>query len=388
MKVLHISNKPVYPSIDGGCMAMRGLLNCFDHLNYSVEHICVTTQKHPFVDGAYPKGLPVSSVEIDTSISPFSALKQLIKGQSYHLSRFQHEALYEVIRHSLEKSSFDLVVFDSLYSAVFINELRKHSSAKFFIRTHNVEYKIWRELAEQDANPFKKWYLNRLSLQLLKEEQKILNSADGILTITDEDAAEIKRIGITTAVRTIGIPLDTQQFKTDYTANTFYFVGSMNWGPNIEALQYLIHEIWPGIKSRIPDAELHLIGSFMDSQKIISGEGVQVHGFVNDLNDIYLKEGILLCPILSGSGVRIKVLEAMSKGAPILSTPKGAEGIQHDTNCLFIAESTADFIEKSIQLHATLSLRKELGENARTLIQNNYSLAAVSKQLDEFARKT
>lgn len=386
MKVLHISNKPVFPVLDGGCVAMSGTLDCLKQLNYTIEHICISTKKHQFDTKAYPTDFRTQAVEIDTSIYPFAALKQLLMGRSYNISRFQTNAFKNILLETVQSTKFDLVIFDSLYCAVFIDEIRKHTSAKLVVRTHNVEYKIWRELAKSSSNPMKKWYLSTLSRQLQREEQRILNSADGIMSITSDDSESFKEMGIKVPISTIAVPRETDQVKTDYSSSTLYFIGSMNWEPNIEALHYLLDEIWPGIKKEIPEAKLLLIGSFMDTMNLPERNGVSILGFVDQLDEIYLNEGILLCPIRSGSGVRIKVLEAMSKGAPIVSTQKGVEGIQSGSACFLVATSTNDFIKKASEIYASQPLRESLGKNAQEFIQNNYSLESIAETIDEFLR--
>ena len=157
MKVLHISNKPVFPLIDGGCHAMNGLLECFIHLNYSVDHICISTQKHPFNPSAYPSNLKVTTVEIDTTLKAVVALKCLLKGESYNLSRFKTKEFEKMLVNSIRSNQYDLILFDSIYSAVFIKEIKQITTAKLVIRTHNVEYKIWSELSQKARNPLKKW---------------------------------------------------------------------------------------------------------------------------------------------------------------------------------------------------------------------------------------
>ena len=386
MKVLHISNKPVYPVVDGGCLAMSGLLDCLNYLKYDIHHFCISTQKHPFIASEYPENITIQNVAIDTRLHPFQALKNLISGKSYHLARFEDDHLKKALLEKIQLTSFDLIIFDSLYSAVFINEIRAFTSAKCIIRTHNIEHKIWIEIAENTRNPLKKWYLSTLSKQLLKAEKIILNSADGLLTITEDDRVGLESIGIKTPMKTISVPRETETYKTEYSANSFYFIGSMNWEPNIDALNYLLHDIWPEIVKTLPEAQLFLVGSYMDQSKTKPQHSVIVKGFVQNLDDFYLNEGILLCPIRLGSGIRIKVLEAMSKGVPLISSSKGMEGIHSPKDCCIITDDPHDFAQQAITLSTNSDQRKQLGENAREFIRKNHSIETIARQLDEFAR--
>lgn len=365
---------------------MSGLLDCLNYLKYDIHHFCISTQKHPFIASEYPENITIQNVAIDTRLRPFQALTNLISGKSYHLARFENDDFKNSLLDKIQKTSFDLIIFDSLYSAVFIKEIRAFTSAKCIIRTHNIEYKIWADIAKNTKNPLKKWYLKTLSKQLFKAEKDILNSADGLLTITEDDRFGFESIGIKTPMKSISVPRETEPFKTDYSSNSFYFIGSMNWEPNVDALSYLLHDIWPEIKKTLPKAQLFLIGSYMDQSKITPQDNVIIKGFIENLNEIYLNEGILLCPIRLGSGIRIKILEAMSKGAPVISSGKGMEGIHSPEDCCLIADDPAHFIQQAIALSTNSDQRKRLGENARHFIRENYSVNTIARQFDEFAR--
>ena len=157
----------------------------------------------------------------------------------------------------------------------------------------------------------------------------------------------------------------------------------MNWKPNIEAVDWLVNEILPGVKIVYPKIELHLAGSYMEKQFPTSGiKGILNHGFVSDSHKFMQNNGLLISPIRSGSGVRVKLLEAMALGVPVVTTKIGAVGIQHN-NCVYLAETTTEFVSQIIELIKFQEKRMALGGKARKFIEDNNSVNSISNYLND-----
>jgi glycosyltransferase involved in cell wall biosynthesis len=172
--------------------------------------------------------------------------------------------------------------------------------------------------------------------------------------------------------------------RIDYSPDTFFFIGSMNWEPNKEAVQRLLYTIFPLIQREIPTAQLILAGSFMPQDLLVhQQEGVKIVGFVDDINLFFKSNGILLSPIQSGSGVRVKLIEAMNMGLPIISTSKGAEGIPQEGQ-LIIEDNPNDFAQKAVQLYQDSNLRTQLGTKAADFAAKNYSTINIARSIREF----
>lgn len=387
MRILHLTNKPVFPAIDGGCKAMQRTLECFQENGYTVKHVCISTEKHPFDHTAYPDYIVApETVFISTKLNPFHASYHLLKGRSYHLSRFESSDLNEKLKQLLLSDQFDVIFLESLYSTTSLAVIRKYSKAKVVVRTHNVEFVLWERIASASNNALKKWYIGKLSAQLKKEELTILGNVDAIATLSNEDTEIFRSLGINTKMQLVPVALPEVTSKTDYSSSTFFHLGSMNWKPNREAVRELIEHILPEIQKEIPEAKLKIAGSFMSEFKQeYNSKNVEIIGFVDDAENFFREEGIFLCPIYSGSGVRIKILEAMNVGSPIITTKMGAEGLNSD-NPVIIAEDQQDFVQRAIDLYRNEGKRRELGERSYQFIRTNYSIHAVAKKLNDFLR--
>ena len=385
MRLLYLTNKPVFPVVDGGCRAMERMLDCFQEQNYTVKHLCVSTDKHPFQKEAYPLSvLEPETVYLNTKLSASSAFLDLLLGKSYHISRFNSDVLTKRIVELIESFQPDVIFIESLYLTTTIDAIRKVTKMPIVVRTHNVEHLIWERLAQNTKNPLKAWYLKKLTAQLKKYEIAALSKADALAVISATDAQHFKHLAIHTPMQVIPIALPERVKQNSYSTSTFFHLGSMNWGPNIEAVQELLVEIFPKIREVIPDAKLILAGSFMPNKLANSDQkGVEVRGFVDNPNELFENEGIFISPIRSGSGVRVKLLEALHAGAPVLTTKQGAEGIEQIEG-IVLAETVDEFVKKAITLHDDLTLRKSIGMKGAEFIQTHYSIPSISKKLHAF----
>jgi glycosyltransferase involved in cell wall biosynthesis len=388
MRVLYLTNKPIYPLVDGGCKAMESFLSCLLENKWEIEHLCISTEKHPFSLAAYPaelqKSIAIDSVFVSTKIKLRKAFLALIKDESYTMTRFQSLQITNKLKQIIETNRFDLVILESLYSTGSLDFLRRQSNLKIIVRTHNVEHQLWEEKSIKSTNPFKKWYLSILAKQLRKYEIDTLQKVDGIATISQQDEYDFKQLTIETPICTIPVAMPNLEKRIDYSPDTFFFIGSMNWEPNKEAVQLLLNTIFPLIKKEIPSAQLILAGSFMPQDLLIhQQEGVQIVGFVDDLKLFFNSNGILLSPIQSGSGVRIKLIEAMNMGLPIISTSKGAVGIPQEGQ-LIIEDNPNEFAQKAVKLYRDSILRAELGAKAYDFASKNYSTKSIARSIREF----
>lgn len=387
MRILYLTNKPIFPVIDGGCMAMHQLLECLIKNNYKIKHICLSTKKHPYSKTNYPGHInnlvDTESYEINTDIKIIPAAKHLLTRNSYNISRFDNQEIHKKIINELSKEKYTIIILESLFLSPYINTIKKISEAKIVVRTHNVEHKIWEQLSLNCKNPIKKWYLKRLSEDLKKFEMQVLKDVDLVATISRQDADEFQKLGLKTPIEIIPVAMEQHENLFNYSKRTIFFLGSMNWLPNIEAVNWLTKEILPAVRKKIPNLELHLAGSYMlDSFPTNQIDGVLNYGFVDDRIHFMQNNGILVLPIRSGSGVRIKLLEAMSLGVPVISTKAGALGISKNETIIF-AETTDEFVKQIIELIQSDEKRIELGKNAYQYIKENYSISKISNLLSE-----
>lgn len=391
MKVLHITNKPIYPIVDGGCMAMNALLKSLLNLGFEVKNLCLSTKKHPFNREAYPEKLQQicrpESVEIDTKVRAKSAFFSLFRSDSYNVSRFYNPQFAALIENELKHNNTGLVILESLYVLPYLSIIRKNFNGKIILRAHNVEHLLWERLASNETHFLKRPFLKKLAVDLKKYEIQQLQKVDGIATVSEADKNYFSEKGIRTPMQWIPVSLDFKKYHDFSLAKDhFFFLGAMNWKPNQEAVERLTKTIFPAISKINPRANLHLAGSFMEEFHLPEKlENTQIHGHVSNVGDFMRAHGILIVPLISGSGIRIKILEAMSLGIPVISSSIGFEGIpvQHNVHA-YIADSDETFVEIAQNLMEMPELAHQIGQAGKKLVEQTYDSTVISKQILEF----
>lgn len=396
MRILYVTSKPIFPLADGGNIASWNLLKNMLHLGFNVKNLTVETGKHPFDLEAYPASLQQiispEAVFVDTAVRAKDAFLSLFSSRSYNVSRFYSQAFEKAIADEVKASDYGLIVLENVYTLPYLGAIRKHYSGKVIVRPHNVEYRIWERLAQEEKNPLKRIFLKKLAKDLQKYEMQHLPKTDGIACISDDDQRHFKSMGFRVPMRTIPVSMELPENKSfDFETlnegkHDLFFLGAMNWQPNIEAVDFLLKEIFPAILKQLPQAKLHLAGSYMpENLEKLQQPNVIVHGKVESVHDFMTANGILLVPMKSGSGIRIKILEALSMGIPVVSTSVGFEGIpvQHEIHGLK-AETAESLVQAAIRLSKDPALAAKLGKAGQQMVLNTYSPENVSRQFLEF----
>jgi len=385
MKVLFISHKPPYPIVDGGCHAMDRMLRdfLFTYPEASITYLSLATEKHPFDKNAIPSDLVGSvdfmSTQISTRINAIAALIHLFNKQSYNISRFKKKSAITLINSLISKNKFDVIVFESLFAGAYVDEIKKLTKAKLIYRAHNIEHTIWEDLSKGESNPFKKWYLKHLSIRLKTFEFDFLKKMNLTLSISEMDQSIFTK---NTENDCKHIPVSMPSIKK-YTGskNSLCFLGAFNWMPNKEGISWYVDNVHEELITKFPNVTLEIAGSFSDEISHLSKKpNIRLHGFVNSSMDFISSHGIFIAPILSGSGVKMKVLEAMSLGVPCVLSKKAAEGLNLP-DIIPVCNSKNEFIEKLSLLLIDEDLCKQIGLAGQEFIQKEFSTDVVSKKL-------
>ena len=396
MKILQLCHKTPLPAIDGGCIAIHNITQCLLDSGMEVKVIAVATPKHPFVVSAfskdYLKKTRFESVYIDTTPHKIEALKTLFSGNSYQISRFYHKNMVAKLTEVLKGETFDIIHVESIYMAPYIPLLRKLSKAKILLRLHNTEHQIWERLSENERNPFKKLAYRINAHQLKRVERRILHEVDGYMSISEPDYEYFHKTApnVPGVVIPFGINVDDYDMEDDdYIATDkpeLFHLGSMNWSPNVEGIEWFLDEVWPEILAVHPDLTFTLAGH--DIPERISKRhdpNVTVAGSVPNANEFMMDYDIMVVPLLSGSGIRIKIVEAMALGRIVITTTIGAEGLDvQNGKHLFIADTPEEFVAIINKCVAMPDLCSIISENARHYISMHHNNAVISQTIQDF----
>lgn len=393
MRILQLCNKPPYPPIDGGTKAMLTLTRGLLHAGHSVKVLCISTPKHPLLPDTVPADLMRSTrmegIFVDTTLNIVDAFTDLVTADNYNISRFFSPDMDIRLIRLLTEEQFDVVHLESLFMTPYIPTIRRYTRAKIILRSHNLEHVIQHRLALGERNFLKRPYRQFLAKQLERYEMDVLHKVDGVAAISPADADHFTAHGTDTPVVTIPFGIDPSSYAVvtpEEVPVNFFHLGSMDWEPNEEGIRWLLKEVWPEVVAQRPDATLHLAGNKMPADLLaLEMPGVHVQGRVEDAVSYMQQHLVMVVPLFSAGGMRVKIVEGMAMGRAVLSTTIGAEGIRcTDGTDILLADTADAFIQRMIELVDHPSRVRAIGEAAHALVQLHYAEASIAHELIDF----
>ncbi len=389
MKVLQICFRMPWPLKDGGAIAMYNLFKGLYEQGCDMTLLVPVTQKHDLGVEELPaevrKMADFHSIRINSSVTVIGALLNLFTRKPYYISRYENKAFEDKLINLLKSDNFDIVLFESLKTAPYLKIVRKYSSSRCLLRSHNVEYMIWERMRIQSRNIFKKIYLGILVSRLKKYEMEISNLYDALLPITPVDEKVFKQEGVHIPSYTVpsGIDISPKEMRIKPEPGTLFHLGALDWMPNREANDWFLDSIWPEIRAKMPHLKFFLAGRNMPAEyRKLEMANVEVLGRVENAREFMLSKQIMVVPLLSGSGMRIKIIEGMALGVIVVSTSVGAEGIActHNKDIL-IADTPSQFVEAIDRIINEPGLAETISCNARKLIMEKYENNMITRGL-------
>ena len=396
MNILLICNKSPYPPKEGGPIAMNTIVEGLIDSGHKIKVLAVNSFKYSVdinsIPDDYKEKTQIEGIFLDLRIKPLDAFLNLFSSKSYHVQRFISKEFEEKIIEILSKNKYDIIQLETLYVTPYIETIRKHSDAKIVLRAHNIEHLIWDRITQATKNPIKKFYLSHLSKTLKKYELDALDKFDGIAAITKTDADFFKKTGTKTPIVDIPFGINLNKFQLsdgEYEFPSLFHIGSMNWMPNEEGIDWFLNKVWDLIYKKMPDLKIYLAGREMPDWLInYKKTNVEVVGEVENAQDFINSKAIMIVPLFSGSGIRIKIIEGMALGKAIISTRLGAEGIHYEDNKnILIANTPEEFVIQIEKCIKSKELCETIGFYARKIIEEEYDNKMIMKRLVEFYKE-
>lgn len=396
MRIFVICNKAPYPPNDGSSIAIYNMVQGLKDNGAELKIFSLNTKKHFKPDNEVLEGFSEDvkylSCYLDTSPTFLGAFFNLFSNQSYFVSRFFDRNVEKQLELVLNENDFDIVQLEGVFMASYLPLIRKSSKAKIVLRAHNVEYLIWDRHLKMSKSWIQKIYLGIQANRLKKFEYEIFQSVDAIVPISDADAkfiSELSSSPIHTAITGVDFKKYPKGISSNFNPFSIFHFGSMDWIPNQEAVDWFLEKCWPSISSQVPEAEFVIAGRSIPKRfKLLANQRIIVRENIPNAAEIYHQFNIMIVPVLSGSGMRIKIVEGMCFGKAIVSTRIGAEGIfvVHEENIL-LYDNSVDFANAVITLLKNEKKRISLEENAFVFARNNFDYMPISKKLIEFYKQ-
>ncbi|MCF6364668.1 MAG: glycosyltransferase family 4 protein [Bacteroidales bacterium] len=399
MKILQIHNKVPFPPKDGGSIAVYNLSLGFAEAGCRVEILSCNTKKH-YVDlnsvkNKVHKNINIKTVNINTEIRILKALKNLFFSKiPYNAERFINEDFKKELKKLLINNKYDFIQIEGLYMMPYIETIKKHSKAKIVFRAHNIEHEIWEQTLKQEKSFLKKIYLQIIAKRMKKFELSFSNKYDILIPITQRDADYFNKTGNKKSTIVCPTGVNASKYKSkekDFKEIEIFHIGSLDWTPNQEGLIWFLENVWTEISKKYKNLTFSIAGRNAPDwlEKTFKNyKNINYLGEIDNAVSFMKSHDVMIVPLLSGSGMRIKIIEGMASGNIILSTSKGAEGINGKNGTDFLIANTINEFKQTItEIYENKIDLKSISFNAQQFILNNFDNFAISKSLIEFYKK-
>jgi polysaccharide biosynthesis protein PslH len=350
LKILYLLHRVPYPLNDGGALGVdaiiKGLLGI---KSIKLSIIALNTTKH-YVNlsslPSYYKQLHFfKTIDINNNIKPTDALLNLfLSNKSYNVSRFASNTFNNVVEKFILEAKPDVVFIDNIYLEnvipVIPNGILK------VCRIHNIEHLIWKQLAANSKNIFIRTYLQIQSKRLYKDELAALNKCDALVPVNINEVQLLEKMGVHKQILSFPFGIDIQPLKPVNICADIFFIASMDWLPNVEALDWFLQDVWPFMKASYPTLIFHIAGKHLPNKYFSNiDKQIKVYKNVEDATAFTSTKGICIVPLLSGAGIRVKIIQNFALGIPTISTTIGAAGIAINSKNILIANTASEFVQ-------------------------------------------
>lgn len=378
-KILFLTPTLPYPPVSGGVIKSNKLVE-FLSPRYALSVACFLKNEDVAYKAEFEQKTPLQNfiaLELNVRRSAKNFILSNLQGIPLNLFRNKSAVFSEKISHSIHP--YDIIFCDHYVMFQYIPENFK---GKVILHQHNCEYLIWKRYADIEKNLFKKLALHNQAYRIKTYEQKICEQADVILAAPN-DTDELVRIGAnrTKFLETYHLGDDhlldmpSLQFKANN--NELLYIGTLSWEANIDGLLWFNREIWPIVKQQHPGIHFTIIGKHADSRLVdmaSNDEQITLTGFVEDVEPYFQKAAVFITPLRFGSGIKVKVVNALYRGIPCVTTSIGTEGLKtKDDEHIFIKDKPSDFAAAITTLLTHREKWESMKENSRVIARKYYT---------------
>jgi glycosyltransferase involved in cell wall biosynthesis len=349
LRVALVDEELPYPPTSGKRIRTLGLIERLAR-RHQLTYVC---HRNPDEDEAYRAvehfaALGIRTLVVDRPVPPKSGPRfyarlaaNLLSPLPYSVTSHTSRALVEALRDLAASEPIDLWHCEWTPYAQALRGV----AGRRVVMAHNVESVIWQRYHETEANPLKRWYIGRQWRKFVRFEREALSRADLTIAVSDLDAGRFRDDLGVRRVAVVDNGVDTDYFRPlggPREPATLLFLGSLEWRPNLDGVAQMLDHVFPAVRAQAPEAKLLLVGRNPPAWlRRVVRPGVELHADVPDVRPFLARAGMLVVPLRIGGGSRLKILEALASGTPVVSTRIGAEGLHLDGRHLSMCEDVA-----------------------------------------------
>jgi glycosyltransferase involved in cell wall biosynthesis len=390
LEILILTHRVPFPQNGGYPIVVCNTIRALVSLGHHVSLVALNAKRHRHEDDEKDELLDkihYRSFDIDISISLVEGFLTTFNKNAYNVDRYYNQDFERLLTVEVRNNHYDIIQFEGLFVAPYIDAVRKSNKAKLVYRAHNIEHQVWERLALQKSDPFKKFYLKLMARRIKKYELQHLNKFDGIAVFTEQDKSSMLLSGAKIPVEVVPVGIDLAHYQPDFSQTEFpslFFLGSLDWMPNREGIEWFLQTFYNDIVSDELRVRLYVAGNDIpeefDDYEVMGK--IYIQGEVDSGIEFVNSKAIMIVPLLSGGGMRVKIIEGMAMQKCIISTTLGAEGINYKNGVnILIANTREEFAKAIKRCIADEDYCKAVGDNARRLMEEQHDAYKVTRNL-------
>lgn len=300
----------------------------------------------------------------------------------YSVSKFTHPTVRGAVADHLSHGDFDVAICDFLAASLNFPD---HLQIPCVLFQHNVESSLWQRRASTEMNPLRKLFYTLESAKMTAYERRTLAKFHHVIAVSEHDRQQMLAMDPECEITVVPTGVDTKRFQvappSSGTPLRIVFTGSMDWEPNIDAMEFFCSQIWPRVLADYPDGIFQIVGRTPPARvQRLASKSVQVTGTVPSVAEYLLNATVVVVPLRIGGGTRLKIYEAMAMGKALVSTSIGAEGLNFESGRdLLLADDASSFADAILLLLRDTALRRKV-EQAATQLASQYDWSVVVRQ--------
>lgn len=397
MRVLFLTNLYPYPLNSGGAIHSYTIIKALSKMGSDIDLICFKEKSSDVSDDidfiSSVTFVPHKIITADNKLSmTLKCFASVFTSDPFVVFKFRSKLMKKEVKRLLNSSNYDFVYIDHFNLGVYYKIIKKYISATtpIILNEHNCEYKIMETNYTQENNPLKKLFLALETAKVKKFETKLIEKVSFTTVLTEDDYTDLKlavKRDFRHAVIPVGIPKHAvKQIRNSIDENRLklLFVGTLTWEPNNHGICWFVKSVMPLLDGKV---ELKIVGK-NPSKELLSlcekNSDIEVLGYVNSLDEVYDACDVMIAPIFIGSGQKVKVMEAFSRGCPVIATDFAVKGIPHTNGeDVFIANTEEEFVDAVDELNK-YEIRQAVSKRCYEVYNSYFSEEAVINSIQKY----
>src|SRR6185437_15633531 len=390
MRILWVKAGKLLPVDPGGKIRSFNILKKLARNNRVTTLSYYGGAKDPGYEAALAKELPGAHC-IHTSApeggikQAFDYLLRLPNSAPYAVTKFTDNQVVRTLRDWLPANRFDVAVCDFLSASLNFPAQLPLPCTLF---QHNVESSLWARMANTETNPVRKISYKIEAGKMERYERATVKRFHHVIAVSETDKQQMLAMDPACEISVVPTGVDTEKYQVFPSASgdppRIVFTGSMDWEPNIDAMEWFCREIWPAMVGKFPHAKFQIVGRNPHARvKQLASATVEVTGTVPSVADYLRDAAVVIVPLRIGGGTRLKIFEAMAMGKALVSTTIGAEGLDVTSgeNCI-LADEPSNFGDSILTLLSDIQLRRKY-EKAAAALAARYDWSNIARQFED-----